>query len=69
MRNIIISAVKKGGDMANSSKRGLASADEDTKQRVSSAGGSASGGNFANDREKASKAGQKGGKNSGGNNS
>jgi uncharacterized protein len=45
----------------NTSKRGLASADEETKQRVASQGGQASGGNFANDPQRASEAGQKGG--------
>ena len=48
------------------SHRGLASADEDTRERVASEGGQAQGkennpGNFANDREKASQAGKKGG--------
>lgn len=56
--------------MADNSNRGLANADDETRQRVASAGGSASGGNFANDRQKASKAGKKGGQNSNsGNNS
>jgi general stress protein YciG len=57
--------------MANNSKRGLAKADEDTRERVASMGGSASGGNFKNDRAKASRAGKIGGQNShsgGGNN-
>ena len=45
----------------DTSKRGLASADDETKQRVASAGGSASGGNFANDPQRASEAGSKGG--------
>ena len=43
------------------SNRGLASADEATRKRVSSAGGKASGGNFKNDPAKASEAGRKGG--------
>lgn len=47
--------------MTDTSKRGLASADEETKQRVASAGGSASGGNFANDPKRAGEAGSKGG--------
>lgn len=53
----------KGGEyyMADTAKRGLASADEATRQRVASQGGQASGGNFANDPQKASMAGQKGG--------
>lgn len=47
--------------------RGLANADEQTKQRVASAGGQAQGaennpGNFANDHEKASRAGKEGAK-------
>jgi general stress protein YciG len=51
--------------MTDNSRRGLASADDDTRQQVSSMGGQSQGqdnnpGNFANDREKASKAGQKG---------
>lgn len=45
----------------DTSKRGLASADDQTKQRVASAGGRASGGNFANDTQRASEAGSKGG--------
>ena len=42
------------------SNRGLASADEDTRKRVASEGGKASGGNFAKNRERASEAGKKG---------
>ena len=42
------------------SNRGLASADDDTRKRVASEGGKASGGNFAKNRERASEAGKKG---------
>jgi uncharacterized protein len=49
----------------NTAKRGLASADDQTKQRVASMGGQASGGNFANDPQRASQAGQKGGQSQG----
>lgn len=42
------------------SNRGLASADESTKKRVASQGGKASGGNFKNNRARASEAGKKG---------
>jgi uncharacterized protein len=52
--------------MANtgSSNRGFAAMDEDKQREIASKGGSASGGNFKNDREKASRAGKKGGQNS-----
>ncbi len=45
----------------NKSKRGFASMDEDKQREIASKGGQASGGNFKNDREKASEAGKKGG--------
>lgn len=40
--------------------RGFASMDEDKQKDIASKGGQASGGNFANDRKKASEAGKKG---------
>lgn len=45
----------------NSSHRGFAAMDPDEQREIASMGGSASGGNFANDRERASEAGRKGG--------
>ena len=56
-----------GGD---TSKRGFASMDDDKQRDIASKGGQASGGNFANDPERASEAGKKGGQSSsnGGNN-
>jgi general stress protein YciG len=42
------------------SNRGLAAADDETRQRVSSDGGMASGGNFKNDPKRASAEGKKG---------
>ncbi|NTU74425.1 hypothetical protein HGB07_09940, partial [Candidatus Roizmanbacteria bacterium] len=50
--------------MTDTSKRGLGSdtMDEQTKHDIQSKGGQASSGNFANDPQKASEAGQKGGK-------
>lgn len=63
-------------DNDNKSNRGLANADQETRERVASEGGKSQGqennpGNFANDRQKASEAGKKGGQNSnsGGSNS
>jgi general stress protein YciG len=58
----------------NTSNRGLANADQQTREEVARRGGQSQGkennpANFANDREKASRAGKKGGQNSGGNNS
>ena len=50
--------------MANTSKRGFASMPEDKQRKIASKGGSASGGNFKNDPQRASEAGQKGGQNS-----
>jgi general stress protein YciG len=44
-----------------SSNRGFAAMDEDKQREIASKGGKASGGNFKNDREKASRAGKKGG--------
>jgi general stress protein YciG len=46
--------------MADTSNRGFASMDEDKQREIASKGGKASGGNFANDRKKASEAGKKG---------
>lgn len=40
--------------------RGFASMDEQQRREIASKGGKASGGNFANDPERASKAGKKG---------
>lgn len=40
--------------------RGFASMDKDQQREIANKGGKASGGNFANDREKASEAGKKG---------
>ncbi|HUO56028.1 MAG TPA: general stress protein [Candidatus Paceibacterota bacterium] len=50
----------------NTSKRGFASMDEETQREIASKGGQSQGkennpGNFANDRQKASEAGKKGG--------
>jgi uncharacterized protein len=42
------------------SNRGFASMDDDKQREIASKGGKASGGNFKNDREKASSAGKKG---------
>ncbi|HEY8998783.1 MAG TPA: general stress protein [Candidatus Saccharimonadales bacterium] len=44
----------------NTSSRGFASMDEDKQKEIASKGGQMSGGNFKNDREKASEAGKKG---------
>jgi general stress protein YciG len=43
------------------SNRGFASMDRDKQREIASKGGKASGGNFANNRKKASEAGKKGG--------
>lgn len=48
----------------NTSKRGFASMSEERQREIASKGGKASGGNFKNDREKASRAGKKGGQTS-----
>lgn len=42
------------------SDRGFASMDEDKQREIASKGGKASGGSFANDRQRASEAGKKG---------
>jgi|GEM_PF-2841808 len=52
---------------SSTSKRGFASMSESERRKIASKGGSASGGNFAKDRNKASEAGKKGGSASGGN--
>lgn len=44
----------------NTSNRGFASMDEDKQRKIASKGGSASGGNFKNDPQRASEAGKKG---------
>jgi len=44
----------------NTSNRGFASMDSDKQREIASKGGKASGGNFKNDRERASEAGKKG---------
>jgi general stress protein YciG len=49
------------------SNRGFASMDPDRQREIASKGGHASGGNFANNRERAAEAGRKGGQLSGGN--
>ena len=46
--------------MADNSNRGFASMDPDKQKEIASKGGQASGGNFANDPSRASKAGKKG---------
>ncbi len=46
----------------NTSNRGFASMYEDKQREIASMGGRASGGNFKNDRKKASEAGKKGAK-------
>jgi general stress protein YciG len=46
--------------MAGTSNRGFASMDEDKQREIASKGGKASGGNFANDPQRASEAGKKG---------
>ncbi len=45
---------------SNTSNRGFASMDPDKQREIASKGGKASGGNFANDPERASEAGKKG---------
>jgi general stress protein YciG len=45
----------------NTSNRGFASMDPDKQKAIASKGGKASGGNFKNDPERASRAGKKGG--------
>lgn len=46
--------------MADNSKRGFAGMDEEKQRKIASEGGKASGGNFANDPQRASEAGKKG---------
>lgn len=46
--------------MAGTSNRGFASMDPDRQREIASEGGKASGGNFANDPQRASEAGKKG---------
>lgn len=48
----------------DTSRRGFASMDEDRQREIASKGGQESGGNFANDRERAAEAGRKGGQHS-----
>lgn len=48
----------------NTSKRGFASMSPEKQRAIASKGGKASGGNFANDRKRASEAGRRGGENS-----
>jgi len=50
-----------GGDIARNSGRGFAGMDEAKRREIASKGGSASGGNFKNNPERASEAGRKGG--------
>jgi len=45
----------------NTSKRGFASMDKEKQRAIAAAGGRKSGGNFRNDRKRASEAGRKGG--------
>jgi general stress protein YciG len=52
---------KEDGMANNTSNRGFASMDENKQKEIASKGGKASGGNFKNDRQRASEAGQKGG--------
>lgn len=51
-----------GGRRTGTAARGFASMDPKKQREIASRGGSASGGNFKNDREKASRAGRLGGK-------
>ena len=51
----------RGGNQDSSSDRGFAAMDEDERREIASEGGSASGGNFKNDPERAAEAGRKGG--------
>ena len=48
----------------NTSKRGFASMSPEKQRAIASKGGKASGGNFANNRKRASEAGRRGGENS-----
>jgi len=47
----------------DTSNRGFASMDESKQKEIASKGGQASGGNFKNDRQRASEAGKKGAEN------
>jgi general stress protein YciG len=51
----------RGSQGNGSSQRGFAAMDEDERRDIASEGGSASGGNFKNDPERAAEAGRKGG--------
>ena len=51
--------VKEGSN--GTSRRGFASMDAEKRRAIASKGGKASGGNFANDRNRAAEAGRKGG--------
>lgn len=51
-----------GGQPTGTAARGFASMDPKKQREIASRGGSASGGNFKNDREKAARAGRLGGK-------
>lgn len=52
--------VMKGEDIMSTSDRGFASMDADKQREIASKGGQASGGNFQNNKAKASAAGRKG---------
>jgi general stress protein YciG len=51
----------RGGNNSGPSNRGFASMNPEQQREIASKGGKASGGNFANDRERAAEAGRKGG--------
>jgi len=53
-------------DNKQGSGRGFASMDEDKQREIASEGGKASGGNFANNQQRAQEAGRQGGQQSGG---
>ena len=55
-----------GSNQSGGSERGFAAMDEGELREIASKGGSASGGNFKNDPQRASEAGRKGGEASGG---
>jgi uncharacterized protein len=50
-----------GSNSSGRSRRGFAAMSEEKQRSIASKGGKASGGNFANDRQRASEAGRKGG--------
>lgn len=54
-------AGSRSGKKSGVSNRGFASMDQDTQREIARMGGSASGGNFKNDPERAAQAGRKGG--------